>query len=143
MTTFEGEAVAAGAEAWLDLLTKWIAIPSVSADPAHRADVRASAEFLAAAFREAGFPEVEVLADGPYQPTDADKQAIRTLLDDRARAVEDGDEQAFLATVDPTDDDLVAEQRTLFANLTQLPVASVDYALDKPGICVTRLKLAA
>lgn len=86
MTTFEGEAVAAGAEAWLDLLAKWIAIPSVSADPAHRADVRASAEFLAAAFREAGFPEVEVLTDGPYQPAvyahwpSGDPDAVRVVV---------------------------------------------------------------
>jgi hypothetical protein len=69
-------------------------------------------------------------ADGPYQPTGDDRAAIREVLDDRARAIEDGDAQAFLATVDPTDDDFVTEQRTLFENLTQLPLASVGYRLD-------------
>ena len=41
-------------------LDGWLRIPSISADPAHAADVRASAEWLAAAFRRDGFPTVEV-----------------------------------------------------------------------------------
>lgn len=86
MTTFEGRAVAAGADAWLDLLSTWIAIPSVSADPAHRADVQASAEFLSRALRDAGFPEVEVLSGGPYQPAvyahwpSGDPGAVRVVV---------------------------------------------------------------
>ncbi|MEO7125764.1 MAG: M20/M25/M40 family metallo-hydrolase [Nakamurella sp.] len=68
MTMLERAAVTGGSKAWLDLLSKWIAIPSVSADPAHLSDVQASAEYLAAAFREAGFPVVDVLSGGPYQP---------------------------------------------------------------------------
>jgi acetylornithine deacetylase/succinyl-diaminopimelate desuccinylase-like protein len=67
MTTLERGAVANGAQAWLELLSGWVAIPSVSADPGHRADVAASAQYLAAAFTDAGFPTVRVL-DGPYQP---------------------------------------------------------------------------
>jgi acetylornithine deacetylase/succinyl-diaminopimelate desuccinylase-like protein len=35
-------------------------IPSISADPAHAADVRASAEWLAGALRRVGFPPVEI-----------------------------------------------------------------------------------
>lgn len=86
MTTFERAAVTSGAEAWLDLLSKWIAIPSVSADPAHRSDVRASAEYLATAFRGAGFPVVDVLSDGPYQPAvyahwpSGDPNAVRVVV---------------------------------------------------------------
>lgn len=68
MTTFERESVSEGSDAWLGLLSAWVEIPSVSADPAHHADVAASAQFLADALRSAGFPTVEVLADGPYQP---------------------------------------------------------------------------
>ena len=49
-------------------------------------------------------------ADDPYQPTDEDRAEIRDLLDARAQALEGGDRQAFLATVDPADDDLVDQQ---------------------------------
>ena len=41
-------------------LDTWLRIPSISADPMHAPDVRASAEWLAAAFRRDGFPTVEI-----------------------------------------------------------------------------------
>lgn len=41
-------------------LSEWLAIPSVSADPAHHRDVRRSAEWIAAHLRSAGFPVVEI-----------------------------------------------------------------------------------
>jgi acetylornithine deacetylase/succinyl-diaminopimelate desuccinylase-like protein len=41
-------------------LVEWLRIPSVSGDPAHGADVRASAEWLAAKLRATGFPVVEI-----------------------------------------------------------------------------------
>ena len=77
-----------------------------------------------------GATSASAAEDGPYQPTDGDRAAIRDLLDARATALADRDEDAFLATVDGADEDLVADQRTLFANLTQLPVASVDYLVE-------------
>jgi acetylornithine deacetylase/succinyl-diaminopimelate desuccinylase-like protein len=40
-------------------LKEWLAIPSISGDPAHAADVRASADWLAAQLRKQGFPTVE------------------------------------------------------------------------------------
>jgi acetylornithine deacetylase/succinyl-diaminopimelate desuccinylase-like protein len=53
-------------------LKEWLAIPSVSADPGHHPDVRASAEWLAAHLRATGFPEVEIWetgsAESPGQP---------------------------------------------------------------------------
>ena len=53
-------------------LKDWLAIPSVSADPARHPDVRASAEWLAAQLRRSGFPEVEIWETGtgadPGQP---------------------------------------------------------------------------
>lgn len=61
-------AVANGAAEWLDEILTWAAIPSVSADPAHRADVDASAEYFAAALRRRGFPEVEIWDDAPALP---------------------------------------------------------------------------
>ncbi|MGY1804786.1 M20/M25/M40 family metallo-hydrolase [Blastococcus sp. SYSU D00922] len=41
-------------------LEAWVRIPSISADPAHAADVAASAEWLAEALRRTGFPTVEI-----------------------------------------------------------------------------------
>jgi acetylornithine deacetylase/succinyl-diaminopimelate desuccinylase-like protein len=40
--------------AWLAEVSEWLRIPSVSADPAHRADVRAAGEWLCAFVRAAG-----------------------------------------------------------------------------------------
>ena len=46
--------IRANRERYLDELTAWIACPSISADPAYAADVRASAETAAARMRAAG-----------------------------------------------------------------------------------------
>jgi acetylornithine deacetylase/succinyl-diaminopimelate desuccinylase-like protein len=46
--------------AFLDDLAEWLRIPSVSADPGRAAEVRSSAEWLAAKLRETGFPVAEV-----------------------------------------------------------------------------------
>jgi acetylornithine deacetylase/succinyl-diaminopimelate desuccinylase-like protein len=48
------------AREFIDDLKQWLAIPSISADPTHQADVRRSAEWLAAHLRGIGFPVVEV-----------------------------------------------------------------------------------
>jgi len=45
-------------------LMEWLAIPSISADPGHRADVRASAQWLVTHLRQAGFPEAEIWETG-------------------------------------------------------------------------------
>lgn len=47
-------------EQFLDQLSQWLRIPSISADPGLAAEVRRSAEWLAEAFRELGFPTVEI-----------------------------------------------------------------------------------
>ncbi|MGB8267679.1 MAG: dipeptidase [Candidatus Velthaea sp.] len=46
---------------FLDELKLWIAVPSVSADPAHHPDVRRSAEAVVARMKVAGLTEAEVL----------------------------------------------------------------------------------
>jgi len=46
---------------FLDELKRWIANPSVSADPAHHADVRRSAEAVVARMHTAGLTEAQVL----------------------------------------------------------------------------------
>jgi acetylornithine deacetylase/succinyl-diaminopimelate desuccinylase-like protein len=48
------------AREFIDDLKHWLAIPSISADPRHRSDVRRSAEWLAAHLRSIGFPVAEV-----------------------------------------------------------------------------------
>ncbi|WP_326720790.1 dipeptidase [Streptomyces sp. NBC_00243] len=48
--------------AFLDDLAEWLRIPSVSAQPDHAADVRRSADWLAAKLQETGFPTTEVWA---------------------------------------------------------------------------------
>lgn len=53
-------AVEAGAEDLVRDLADWLRIPSISGDPVHHDDVRRSADHLAAALRETGFPTVEV-----------------------------------------------------------------------------------
>jgi acetylornithine deacetylase/succinyl-diaminopimelate desuccinylase-like protein len=45
-------------------LSEWLTIPSISADPARRDDVRASAEWLAAHLSRTGFPVVEIWETG-------------------------------------------------------------------------------
>jgi acetylornithine deacetylase/succinyl-diaminopimelate desuccinylase-like protein len=47
-------------DALLADLDPWLRIPSISAAPEHAGDVRASAEWLAARLRQAGFPEVDI-----------------------------------------------------------------------------------
>lgn len=53
--------------AFLDDLAEWLRIPSVSAQPAHDADVRRSADWLAAKLHETGFPVAEIW-DTPGAP---------------------------------------------------------------------------
>ena len=60
------EFVAANAAEFSQALREWLAIPSVSADPARHGDVRQSAEWLAGYLTKTGFPIVEVWeTEGP------------------------------------------------------------------------------
>ncbi len=59
MVTVRGFVESEG-DAFVANLLDWLAIPSISADPAHVGDVRRSADWLAAALRSVGFPIVEV-----------------------------------------------------------------------------------
>ena len=59
-------------------------------------------------------------ASTKFEPTPRDLNEIRTVVAQRANALNDGDVREFLATVDPTNDSLRSHQRTLFDNLTEL-----------------------
>ena len=52
--------VSGNAEQFREQLSEWLAIPSVSADPSRAGDVRRSADWLAGALRELGFPVVQI-----------------------------------------------------------------------------------
>src|ERR1700722_15532395 len=56
--------IAASAADFPRALREWLAIPSISADPARHGDVRASAGWLADYLRETGFPAVEIWETG-------------------------------------------------------------------------------
>jgi len=60
--------IEANSRGYFDALKEWLAIPSISADPARRDDVRRSAEWLAARLRATGFPVAEVWETGSTDP---------------------------------------------------------------------------
>ena len=60
------EYVRANRDRYLSELTDWIAVPSISAQPEHAADVRASAEHAVARMRAAGLTEAVVLETGGH-----------------------------------------------------------------------------
>lgn len=77
----------------------------------------------------------------PFQPDHRDYTQVRALLGRRARAVVHRDEAAFMATVDHRDDALVAQQRTLFENMSQLSLAGLRYVMD-PSVQLVPARVA-
>jgi acetylornithine deacetylase/succinyl-diaminopimelate desuccinylase-like protein len=91
--------IAASAADFSRALREWLAIPSVSADPARHDDVRASAEWLADYLTETGFPVVEVWETGglpavyahwPAVGPDARRVLVYGHHDVQPAAIEDG-----------------------------------------------------
>ncbi|GAA1352026.1 dipeptidase [Streptomyces beijiangensis] len=85
--------------AFLDDLADWLRIPSVSAQPDHDADVRRSADWLAAKLKETGFLSTEILhtdgAPAVFAEWLSDDPSAPTVLvyghhDVQPAAVEDG-----------------------------------------------------
>lgn len=72
-----------------------------------------------------------------FSASPRDFAAVRRLLGERAEAVVDGDSEAFLATVDSTDEEFHADQQTLFSNLQELPVAEMSYEVSDSGVQAT------
>ncbi|MFW6689932.1 hypothetical protein [Streptomyces sp. MAR4 CNX-425] len=69
---------------------------------------------------------------GPPAADPAAARALGDLLRQRSAAVRDGDEAAFLRTVDPQSGPYRREQRTVFRNLDALPLAAWTLRLDDP-----------
>jgi hypothetical protein len=74
-----------------------------------------------------------------FEPTPRDFRAIRKVLAAQAAAVLAGDQKAFLTTVDPQQPKLVAQQRVLFENLSQLDVTRLSYAVDTSALVPARI----
>jgi len=85
-------------------------------------------------------PEQAGAGDDAVSSADvARDKAIRAVLDRRAGAVLARDRGAFLADVDPQDEEFVATQERLFANLEQVDFATWEYELigrdyDRPDL---------
>lgn len=56
--------------------------------------------------------------------------AIQGVLDRRAAAVRARDEAAFMADVDPFDQDFVRRQEVLFHNLVSMPLSELSYVVE-------------
>lgn len=65
-------------------------------------------------------------------------RAFGRLLDDRSRALEDGDRDLFLAGLDRRDAGFVTAQDGYFDNLAQLPVRQVGLELEKASLVRAR-----
>ena len=70
------------------------------------------------------------LIEGDYAESDALSAArLQEVLDRRAEAQLNGDEQGYLADLDPRNDDLIESERAVFANLQLFPVEDVQFVL--------------
>jgi acetylornithine deacetylase/succinyl-diaminopimelate desuccinylase-like protein len=67
-TPRERDEVTRRADAFVDDLSEWLRIPSISADPGHHGDVARSAQWLAERLRAEGWPQVEVWDDTEALP---------------------------------------------------------------------------
>jgi hypothetical protein len=61
-------------------------------------------------------------------------KAVRALLDVRAAAVRDHDREAWLSTVDPSDEDFLRRQGSLFDALAVVPLSDWSYRLDPESL---------
>ncbi|CAG6395710.1 hypothetical protein NMG29_19530 [Streptomyces cocklensis] len=71
------------------------------------------------------------VAHKPARP--AADTAVQQLLDRQAAAVRQHDQRAFLAGVDPRSTRFLADQRRMFGNLAQVPLADWSYRLVRTG----------
>lgn len=67
----------------------------------------------------------------PEESGDPEADALRAILDRRAKAVRNADERAFLADLDERNERLISEQKRLFANLRQFEFTNFSYVLDR------------
>ncbi|APU16990.1 basic secretory protein-like protein [Actinoalloteichus fjordicus] len=116
-----------------------ITLPRADRLDDHRLDGRAEAASVTASPPPLPFRSRSMTGEPSGSAADAanltaDDEAVARLLDRRARAVLDRDEQAFLATVDPAaDPEFRRSEREMFANLADVPLAEWSYRLVRPA----------
>lgn len=110
--------IAAHADEFTADLTEWLAIPSISADPAHHGDVRRSAEWLVSHLEKTGFPIAEVwetkglpavYAHWPAATGDAPHVLVYGHHDVQPAAIEDGWETDPFEAVVESDNSKIGE----------------------------------
>ena len=75
-------------------------------------------------------PDRQERSAAPAGKDESLREEALALLDERERALTDGDREAFLATVDPDELGFSATQARWFDNLARLPVGDVSF---EPG----------
>ena len=74
-------------------------------------------------------PDRQERSAAPAGKDESLREEALALLDERERALADGDREAFLATVDPDELGFSATQARWFDNLARLPVGDVSFEL--------------
>ena len=74
-------------------------------------------------------PDRQERSAAPAGKDESLREEALALLDERERALTDGDREAFLATVDPDELGFSATQARWFDNLARLPVGDVSFEL--------------
>lgn len=77
-----------------------------------------------------GGPEKPVIQSENYEGVDSGLSRIRPILERRAKALMDKDEEAYLADLDPSNKDLVEQERLVFANLSKFEFAEIRYVFN-------------
>lgn len=68
---------------------------------------------------------------GAAAPGVVSMKTLQPLLERRVQALEQGDERAFLADLDPSNTTMIEQQKLLFANLRQLKLQNFQYIAEK------------
>ena len=76
-------------------------------------------------------PDRQERSAAPGAKDETLREEALALLDERERALADGDREAFLATVDPDELGFSATQARWFDNLAQLPMADVSFEVGE------------
>ena len=75
----------------------------------------------------------KILDQGDQAASDPHARALKQILDRRAKAMEQGDERAFLADLDQNNGQLIQQQKMFFANLRQFKPTTFRYITNFLG----------
>ncbi len=111
-------------------------MPTVRSEPGSRRSAALLAALLLSLSALAGCSgDGDESATVPMAPTADDVvPRMEQVLRKRARALTSGNERRFLASVDQTDTTFLNRQRVYFANIAQLPLATLSYRVDPDSL---------